>query len=139
MKAGLIDILNGQFLNGQKVVDVEEEQQRIMSILDNLNRLFNTRRSSIGHLEDYGLPDITEIYRELPYSVEALRQAIQDSVQKYEPRLKNVRIENQTDDPYSMRITFILSADLLEGRSVQFQTTFTSNELAHVSEKRKPA
>src|SRR5512135_1060951 len=93
MDAGLVDVLNGQFLNGLSIHEVDRPQLRVLSILDNLNRLFNTRRGAIDHLPDYGLPDITQVYRDLPYSVDGLRAAIKDVVEKYEPRLRRVRVE----------------------------------------------
>jgi type VI secretion system protein len=138
MEAGLIEALNGSFLNGLSLGETDEGQHRVFSILDNLNRLFNTRCRSIAHLPDYGLPDITQVYRDLPYSVEGLRQAIKDAVKKYEPRLRRVRVDHQKGDPYAMRITFILSAELLKGQKVQFQTTFASHELAQVAQWRRP-
>ncbi len=139
MEAGLIDVLNGRFLNGMELEEVDADEQRKLSIMDNLTRMFNSRRGSIAHLPDYGLPDITQVYRELPYSVEGLRKAIKEGVEKYEPRLRRVRVDHYKDDnPYSMRITFILSAELLKGQKVQFQTTFTSNELTEVRAWRRP-
>jgi type VI secretion system protein len=139
MDAGLIDVLNGGFLNGVRLDDADGLQQRILSILDNLNRLFNSRRGSIAHLPDYGLPDITQVYRDLPYSIEGLRGAIREAVEKYEPRLRRVRVEHQKGDPYAMRITFILTAEMTRGQKVQFQTTFASHELTEVRQWRKPA
>jgi type VI secretion system protein len=138
MKAGLIDVLNGQFLNGLVISDVSEDQQRVISIIDNLNRLFNTRRGSISYLPDYGLPDITEVYRDLPYSIDGLRRAIKETVAKYEPRLHRVRVKHQESDPYSMRLVFILSAEIQRGQRVQFRTTFSSSELAQVMEGKRP-
>jgi type VI secretion system protein len=137
MEAGLIDVLNGQFLSGLSVHDVDKPQLRVLSILDNLNRLFNTRRGAIDHLPDYGLPDITQVYRDLPYSVEGLRQSIKAAVERYEPRLRRVRVEHEKGDPYAMRITFLLSAEMMRGQKVQFQTTFASHELAEVRQWRR--
>ncbi len=137
MDAGLVDVLNGQFLNGLSIREVDRSQLRVLSILDNLNRLFNTRRGSIDHLPDYGLPDITQVYRDLPYSVEGLRQSIKAAAERYEPRLRRVRVEHEHGDPYAMRITFILSAELMRGQKVQFQTTFASHELAEVRQWRR--
>jgi type VI secretion system protein len=138
MESGLIDVLNGCFLNGMELDEVDADEQRKLSIMDNLTRMFNSRRGSIAHLPDYGLPDITQIYRELPYSVKGLQKAIKEAVEKYEPRLRRVRVDEQKSDSYSMRITFILSAELLKGQKVHFQTTFTSNELTQVSAWRRP-
>lgn len=137
MDTGLIDALNGQYLNGLSIREVDGAQLRILSILDNLNRLFNTRRGSIDHLPDYGLPDITQVYRDLPYSVEGLRQSIKSAVERYEPRLRRVRVDHEKGDPYAMRITFILSAEMMRGQKVQFQTTFASHELAEVRQWRR--
>jgi type VI secretion system protein len=137
MEAGLIDVLKGRFLDGTELSEVSEDQHRILSILDNLNRLFNTRQGSIAHLPDYGLPDITEVYRDLPYSIDGLRKAIKAAVEKFEPRLRRVRVDHQKTDPYAMRLSFLLTAQLLRGERVQFQTTFTSNELAQVKPWRR--
>jgi len=137
METGLVDVLNGQFLNGLSVHEVDKLQLRVLSILDNLNRLFNTRRGAIDHLPDYGLPDITQVYRDLPYSVEGLRQSIKAAIERYEPRLRRVRVEHEKGDPYAMRITFLLSAEMMRGQKVQFQTTFASHELAEVRQWRR--
>ena len=142
MEAALIDVLLGTFSNGQRVVDDDRGQQRILSIIDNLNRLCNTRRGSLAHLPDYGLPDITQVYRDLPYSVEGLKAAIKDVVEKYEPRLRRVRVERHeksTDEQFDMRVSFIVTGELLKGQRVQFQTIFASNDLAQVTPWRKPS
>ena len=121
-----------------RISEVDEQRHRILSILDNLSRLFNTRRGSIAHLPEYGLPDITAVYRDLPLSIDGLRRAIKETVTTFEPRLKRVRVEHQKTDPYGMRLTFLLSAELLSGEKVQFQTMFTSSELARVTERHQP-
>jgi type VI secretion system protein len=142
VEAGLIDVLVGHFLNGQAVADEAPQQHRLLSIIDNLTRLFNTRRGSLAHIPDYGLPDITQVYRDLPYSIDGLRAAIKDVVERFEPRLRRVRVEKQEkdkDEEYDMRVSFIVTAELLKGQKVQFQTTFTSNDLAEVRPWRKPS
>ena len=142
MEAGLIDVLIGRFLSGQAVADEAPQQHRLLSIIDNLTRLFNTRRGSLAHIPDYGLPDISQVYRDLPYSIDGLRAAIKDVVERFEPRLRRVRVEKQEkdkDEEYDMRVSFIVTAELLKGQKVQFQTTFTSNDLAEVRPWRKPS
>lgn len=142
MNAGLIDVLIGTFQNGNAVFDEDPNQQRLQSILDNLTRLFNSRRGALMHIPDYGLPDISQVYRDLPYSRDGLRVAIKEAVEKYEPRLRRVRVEKyekSEDEEYDMRESFILTGELLKGQKVQFQTTFTSNELAEVKPWRKPS
>ena len=139
MEAALIDILRGSFMSGEPVTDGDPRQQRIRSIIDNLTRLFNTRRGSIAHLPDFGLPDISQVYRDLPFSIDGLRAAIKDVVEKYEPRLRRVRVdtmEKDKDDDYDMRVSFIVSGEV-KGHKVQFQTTFVSNDLAEVKPWRR--
>ncbi len=140
MEAGLIDVLLGHFLDGQAVADEEAEHRKLRSIIDNLHRLFNTRRGSLPHIPDYGLPDISQVYRDLPYSIDGLRIAIKQVVEKYEPRLRRVRVEQQQgrEGEYEMRVSFIVSGELQQGQKVQFQTTFKSNDLAEVRSWRRP-
>jgi type VI secretion system protein len=140
MDAGLIDVLLGRFLDGQPVADEDPAQWKLRSIVDNLNRLFNTRRGSIAHVPDYGLPDISQVYRDLPYSIEGLRAAIKQVVEKYEPRLRRIKVEQQLlgqEAGFDMRVIFIVSGELLRGQKVQFQTTFRSNDAAEVQPYRK--
>ncbi len=142
MDAGLIDLLLGHFLDGQAVADGDPARNRLSSIVDNLSRLFNTRRGSIAHLPDFGLPDISQVYRDLPYSIEGLRAAIRSVVEKYEPRLHRVRVEKlekDKDEEHDMRVSFIVTGELEKGQRVQFQTTFTSNDMAEVRPWRKPS
>jgi type VI secretion system protein len=142
METGLIDILLGQFLDGQAVSDEHPAQWKLRSIVDNLSRLFNTRRGSVAHLPDYGLPDISQVYRDLPYSIEGLRGAIKQVVEKYEPRLRRIRVEQQqqgTEASFDMRVTFLVSGELQQGQKVQFQTTFKSNDVAEVHAYRRPS
>ncbi len=141
MQTGLLDILLGQFLDGHRVGDGDPAQNRLSSIIDNLTRLFNTRRGTIAHMPDYGLPDISQVYRDLPYSLDGLRAAIKDAIEKYEPRLRKVRVEKQPKDEeerFDMRVSFIVTGELLKGEKVQFQTTFSSDNVAEVHAWRKP-
>lgn len=132
MKAGLIDILLGQFADGHPIEAVSEDNRLVMSIISNLNNLFNTRRGFVAHLPDYGLPDITEIYRDIPDSVLKLQTAIRDAVEKYEPRLRRVRVEHQQTEPFAMRLVFLVSGELMNRQRVRFETTFSSTDPTQV-------
>ena len=133
MNAGLYDILSGEFADGRPIDSVSEDEQLLMSIVSNLNYLFNSRQGALEHLPDYGLPDITEIYRDIPDSIQKLKLAIQDAVEQYEPRLKRVRVHYKETDSSNFRIVFILTAELLNDERVRFQTTFSSQEKAQVA------
>lgn len=70
--------------------EITDEQKLIQSIQRNLNFLLNTRQGSLQHLPDYGLPDLGEIYRGLPSSVDKFLAMLIKTVRKYEPRLSDV-------------------------------------------------
>lgn len=132
MNASVFDVLNGGFANGRSVRSVPEERRLLWSVVSNLNRLFNTRRGSVRHLPDYGLPDMLTVYRDAPRSADELRRAIKESIKTYEPRLRRVRIRHRDTEEYTMRLVFIVRAELIDGERVRFETTFESQKSAKV-------
>ncbi len=139
MKQALFENLTGHFLDGTPVESVPVATRGIMSIMDHLNRLFNTREGSLPHLKDYGLPDISEIYRKMPHGIEELQKAIKRTVETYEPRLKKVKVTPRDTDPKDFRMVFILSGELTQGGGlVRFQTTFTSMGNSSIAPWKKP-
>lgn len=139
MEASIYDVLVGHFVEGEPLPGVNEDRHRYLSVMSNLNRLFNTRQGSIAHLPEYGLPDISSVYRDAPRSIDGLRRAIKEAIQRYEPRLQRVRVEHEETDQYAMRLIFILKAELTNGERVRFQTTFESHESAQVRSLKRPA
>jgi type VI secretion system protein len=139
MKQSLFENLTGHFLDGTPIDGVPLKNRGITSIMDHLNRLFNTREGSLPHLKDYGLPDISEIYRKMPHGIEELQKAIKRTVEKYEPRLRKVKVTPRETDPKDFRLVFILSGELTEGGGlVRFQTTFTSMGNSSIAPWKKP-
>jgi type VI secretion system protein len=126
MNQGLFESLTGHFLDMTPVDSEGAKAARVHSIMDNLNRLFNTRQGMLPHLKDFGIPDISEIYRTMPQGVAELQQAMTRTVQRYEPRLKKVKIIRRETEKREFKMVFILSAELAEGGQVRFQTVFTS-------------
>jgi type VI secretion system protein len=139
MKQALFENLTGHFLDGTPIESVAAQNRGIVSIMDHLNRLFNTREGSLTHLKDYGLPDISEIYRKMPHGIEELQKAIKRTVEKYEPRLTKVKVTPRETDAQDFRLVFILSGELAEGGGlVRFQTTFTSMGNSSIAPWKKP-
>lgn len=133
MEASLYDVLRGRFADGRPLASVSPEAHRERSILSNLGRLLNTRRGALQHLPEYGLPDISEVYRDMPGSVVELQRAIEALLERFEPRLRRVRVEHQATDRYAMQLVFLLSAETLHGERIRFKTTFSSDEEAYVA------
>ena len=127
MKAALLDALTGRFGDGARLAEVPEGEHRLHSVLGNLRRLFNARRGALGHLPDYGLPDLADVTASDAEEVEALRLAIRDAVRRYEPRLQNVRVHRETVGGDPSHLVFLLSAELRPGGRVRFQTTIRAS------------
>ena len=122
----LFEKLADQYADGTRIAVVPAEARRAKSIADHLWRMFNTRQGAVPHLPDYGLPDITEIYRKLPGSLKELEQTVLALTAKYEPRLEKVRIRPIPTTPQEFRLSFELSAMMKGGERISFQTNFTS-------------
>jgi len=136
VKSGLIDVLTGYFGDSLRVESVSVEDRLTQSVIANLERLFNARRGELVHLPDFGLPDVTEIYRDMPDSLGLLKGAVENVIAKYEPRLRNLRLVPQPSDPYRMQLVFVLTAELADRTKVRFETVFSSHELVDVRQGR---
>ncbi|MEM5310269.1 type VI secretion system baseplate subunit TssE [Paraburkholderia sp. JHI869] len=121
---GLFERITGHFANGAAVSDFSQEDQTFFSVQDNIERILNSRRGSLAHLPDFGLDDLSEIYRHLPSSTHKLRNAIESTLLKYEPRLKSIEIEVQTPEP-GMMVSFTMKCHLHREGLVRFDTVFT--------------
>lgn len=88
----LYDILAGNFSGGLELHQVSEENQVILSVLDNMQRILNTRAGALAHLPDYGLPDLTKVLQGMPGTAHELVAALSGVLLKYEPRLNSVHV-----------------------------------------------
>jgi type VI secretion system protein len=122
--SGLFERITGHFADGSVVNDFTLEEQTFLSVRDNIERILNSRRRSLAHLPDFGLDDLSEIYRHLPSSTHRLRNAIESTLLKYEPRLKAVEIEVHTPEP-GMMVSFTMACHLHQEGLVRFDTVFT--------------
>lgn len=133
MDVSLLDVLQGRVGEGRGAAALRGTEARIGSILANLERLLNARRGAVAHLPGYGLPDISEVYRDMPDSISGLQQAIKETIEAYEPRLARVRVEHRSTERYTMRLIFLVSGELPGGPRVRFQTTFSTTAATEVS------
>ena len=122
-RPSLYDKLYGHFTGGLPLNEVSAENQGIMSVLDNLQRILNARAGSLAHLPDYGLPDMTLILQGMPGTVHQLKTTLATTLLKYEPRIQdiNVVILEQTQ-PGELR--YAIEAELHDGGLVCFGTEF---------------
>ena len=88
----LYETLYGNFAGGLDLHHVSEENQVILSVLDNMQRILNCRAGTLAHLPDYGLPDMTKILQGMPGTAHELMEKLSLVLLKYEPRLKRISV-----------------------------------------------
>jgi type VI secretion system protein len=118
----LYETLLQNFTGELDLYRVDEEDQYILSVLDNLQRILNSRAGTLSHLPDYGLPDMAVILQGLPAAAHGLMSTIADTLLKYEPRLKAVRVE-LLPQIQPGHLEYALNAQLQGDKKVTFSTT----------------
>ncbi|MGC0896524.1 type VI secretion system baseplate subunit TssE [Pantoea agglomerans] len=88
----LCEMLYGNFVGDLDLQQVSEQNQVILSVLDNMQRILNCRAGTLAHLPDYGLPDMTKTLQGMPGTAHQLLKTFSDVLLKYEPRLKNINV-----------------------------------------------
>lgn len=58
MSASLYETIYGYFESGIPIEEVAENEQTIISVMDNIERILNSRAGAVNHLSDFGLPDM---------------------------------------------------------------------------------
>ncbi len=91
----------------------EDPKRTIDSVREHLQRILNTRQGSVMIGEDYGLPDFAEMLRDYPDSLRDFERSIRMTIQKYEPRLKMVRVRLLPNEEDLLTLRFQVSARLV--------------------------
>ena len=121
----LFDTLNTHALTAEAQLDE--------SIRGHLQVLLNSRQGSITHMPDYGLPDLSELYAELPDSLTSFSAAVAACIQRYEPRLNHVTVRPHPDAEKDTVMDFIIEGRILNRQQHHFLTEFSSDGWARVS------
>ncbi|MBK4714281.1 type VI secretion system baseplate subunit TssE [Enterobacterales bacterium BIT-L3] len=116
-------MLTGSFSGGLSLDEVSEANQLILSVLDNMQRILNTRAGSLKHLPDYGLPDMTKIIQGMPGTAHQLMSILSDVLLRYEPRLKRIDVVllPQTEPGH---LRYAIDAELHQYGLVRYGTEF---------------
>ena len=137
MSASLYDILYGYFESGIPIDDVAENEQTVISVMDNIERILNSRAGAIKHMPDYGLPDMSTIFQALPSSAYILMRAIEQTLLTYEPRISSVDINFEEKNNDTMVLAYELICHLKEGGLVKYGTYFMPDGKALLKYTRK--
>lgn len=85
----------------------------VRSIQEHLQRILNTRQGNAPIAEDYGVPDFTHFMNVFSDSKRSMERRVRQTIQKYEPRLKGIRVGffPREDDP--LTLSFQITARLV--------------------------
>ncbi|WP_446469131.1 type VI secretion system baseplate subunit TssE [Xenorhabdus stockiae] len=119
----LYEMLTGNFSGGLGIHQVSEENQVILSVLDNIQRIINTRAGTLAHLPDYGLPDMSKIMQGLPGTAHSLINILSSTLLKYEPRIKRLSLTLLPEHEFGT-LRYALEAELHEVGLVRYGTEF---------------
>jgi type VI secretion system protein len=122
LNPSLYEMLLQNFDGELDLYRVSEEDQHTLSVLDNLQRILNSRAGTLSHLPDYGLPDMGLILQGLPATAHGLMRTMVDTLLKYEPRLAAVNIE-LLPQALPGHLEYALDVQLKGGERVTFGTT----------------
>ncbi len=122
-RPSLYEILFGSFTGGLDLHQVSEENQVILSVLDNMQRILNCRAGTLAHLPDYGLPDMTQILQGLPGTAHQLMAALSGVLLKYEPRLKSIEV-TMLEQTLPGELRYAIDAELKGFGLVRYGTEF---------------
>jgi type VI secretion system protein len=106
-----------------------EDPRRVTdSVVRHLQRLLNTKEGNVPIAEDYGVPDFTDFLHSYPDSVREMERTLRLVIQKYEPRLKVVRVSFVPQDESALSLSFQITARLSteEKTQVLFETRVDS-------------
>lgn len=107
------------------------------AIKDHLVVLLNTRRGSIHHLPDFGLPDLADIYKGYPESLHYLGAEIRRTIEKYEPRLIHLKVELVSSSSDYFEANYAITGYLRESdgktASVTFRTMISQGGKTQIS------
>ncbi|MFD1557426.1 type VI secretion system baseplate subunit TssE [Paraburkholderia silviterrae] len=127
MPAGpsLYDMLLGH-IGGEPLDYHDDRTLECLSVQQNVQRILNTRAGVLKHLPDYGLPDLTNIYKALPASAHQLRDQMEATLLKYEPRIRAIDVAILENDDPGVLVSFEMTCHLKKAGLVRFGTYFES-------------
>ena len=96
------------------------------SVAAHLAKMLSTRAGSVQTLPDYGLPDLNNMRLSLHDALTQARKAIEEFIERYEPRLSQVQVIFLPNDDDLLRLAFSLQG-WLEVEGSKRQVSFTAH------------
>ena len=101
--------------------------QAVASVIEHLQRLFNTSRGAVVIDPGLGMPDLNNLMSNLPNTIDEIRKAIVLNIAQYEPRVRSVDVQHVENDRDVFRLHFHISAVLQTGDNEQVPVYFKSS------------
>ena len=111
--------------------------RKINSIINHLQNLLNTHQGNVLIADDYGIPDITNSHGEgITELTRRIENTLQQTILKYEPRLKNIRVELLSEKEDVLNMRFKLEAVLVHDNTtpVILETVVSAGGKVDISE-----
>lgn len=104
----------------------EDPAEILQSVLANLQRILNSRLGHAPAQPDLGMPAPSDIVRTGPEAAEWIADTLKSCIEKYEPRLADVRVAPVEREDQGLTLHFQVNARLDAARDplpVSFDTT----------------
>lgn len=115
----------------------ENTEALMTSVRANLARLLNARQGFSEAMPDYGLPALADLSLSAGDYVDLVQEAIRVAIEKYESRLRRVRVSRIEDEEARETLSFRIEA-VLVGRGgqhrVYYETMMSGSGQFQVSE-----
>lgn len=119
----LYEMLTGCFSGGLPIDAVDDREQVILSVMENIQRILNSRAGSIHHLPDYGLPDMSKMIQGLPGTAHNIMNILSTTLLKYEPRIKSLSLVLLPQETFGS-LRYSLDIELHEQGLIRYGTEF---------------
>ena len=121
----------GKASRGRVEPSTTEDVEALMaSVRRHLVRLLNARHGLSKALPDYGLPALVDVTTGSGDFWRSIQEAIRVAIEKYEPRLRRVRVNRAVDAAAPQTLSFRVEATLVGRTShhrVFYETTVSGN------------
>lgn len=100
------------------------------SVQRNLQRMLNSRWEHARTVPEFGIPDLTEALRSFPESTTALEESIRQSIEKFEPRVRDVSVRFVESEDDVLLLSFEVNGQLVtrdEQVGIWFMTKIDAN------------
>ncbi|MBV6288000.1 type VI secretion system baseplate subunit TssE [Pseudomonas aegrilactucae] len=101
------------------------EVAAMASVAAHLGKMLSTRAGSVQTLPDYGLADLNDMRLSLHDALSQARQAIEQFIEAYEPRLSSVQVVSLPRDHDQLKLAFSIEG-LLELDGIKRQVSFSA-------------